>query len=61
MAKEAIVMCGKNEDSWKTFEVGARFILQHSLIRLKDVDPKRTVKLSELYIYKFYKILYNLK
>ena len=47
MAKEAIVICGKDQDSWKTFEAGARFILQHSLVGLTDVDPKRTVKLSE--------------
>ena len=47
MAKEAIVICGKDQDSWKTFEAGAKFILQHSLVGLTDVDPKRTIKLSE--------------
>ena len=47
MAKEAIVMCRKDQDSCKIFEAGASFILQHSLVGLTDVDPKRTVKLLE--------------
>ena len=48
MAKGAIVMCRNDQDSWKIFDAGASFILQHSLVGLTGVDPKRTVKLIEL-------------
>ena len=47
VAKEAIVVSGKDQSPWKTFEFRANFILQYSLIALAEVDPTLTIKLAE--------------
>ena len=46
LAKEVMVACGNDQISWRAFEACAKFILQHSLVALTDVDPKRIVKLA---------------
>lgn len=47
LAKEVMVTCGYDQIPWRAFEVSAKFILQHSLIALTGVDPKRILKLSD--------------
>jgi len=46
VAQSVVVVCGTDECSWSDMSTAAKYILDHSLDAVTDVDPKLVMKLS---------------